>query len=136
MKKVKAFIERGNDGTYGVYVDLEDNSLNYGIHGDGTTAKEAIDDFEASYEEMKAFHKEEGKKFVEAEFIYHYDVASFLSYYKNIITLSGLEKLTGINQKQLNHYATGHRTPSIKTTKKIEEKLNQFGEELHQLSFV
>ncbi|GHT02204.1 hypothetical protein FACS189440_09740 [Bacteroidia bacterium] len=29
MNKVKAFIERGNDGTYGVYVDLEDNSFNY-----------------------------------------------------------------------------------------------------------
>jgi len=28
MNTVKAFIERGNDGTYGVYVDLEDNSFN------------------------------------------------------------------------------------------------------------
>lgn len=39
MKKVKAFIERGNDGTYGVYIDLLDKTLNYGIHGDGKTAK-------------------------------------------------------------------------------------------------
>ena len=38
--KVKAFIERGNDGSYGVYVDLEDNTLNYGIIGDGKTIKE------------------------------------------------------------------------------------------------
>ena len=30
MNKVKAFIEQGNDGTYGVYVDLEDNTLNCG----------------------------------------------------------------------------------------------------------
>ena len=35
VMKVKAFIERGNDGSYGVYVDLEDNTLNYGIIGDG-----------------------------------------------------------------------------------------------------
>ena len=45
MNKVKAFIERGNDGTYGVYVDLEDDSLNYGIHGEGDTVKEAVEDF-------------------------------------------------------------------------------------------
>jgi predicted RNase H-like HicB family nuclease len=68
MNKVKAFIERGNDGTYGVYVDLEDNTLNYGIHGVGNTVNEAIDDFNASYCEMKEVYKEEGMSFVEAEF--------------------------------------------------------------------
>ena len=45
MIKVKAFIERGNDGTYGVYVDLDDNRLNYGVIGDGNTVSEAIQDF-------------------------------------------------------------------------------------------
>ena len=35
MKKVKAFVERGHDGTFSVYVDLNSKSLNYGIHGVG-----------------------------------------------------------------------------------------------------
>ena len=53
MNKVKAFIERGTDGTYGVYVDLNDETLNYGIHGDGATKQEAIDSFMTAYEDMK-----------------------------------------------------------------------------------
>jgi len=40
MKKVKAFIERGSDGIYGIYVDLADKTLNYGIHGNGATVTE------------------------------------------------------------------------------------------------
>jgi len=59
--KIKAFIERGNDGSYGVYVDLEDNTLNYGIIGDGKTINEAIDDFNNSYKEMKELCISENK---------------------------------------------------------------------------
>lgn len=136
MKKVKAFIERGNDGTYGVYIDLDDNRLNYGIHGDGKTAKEAMDNFKASYAEMKQFYEEQSKDFVEAEFEYQYDVSSFLSYYGKILSLAGLERLTGINQGQLSHYVTGRRKPGKKTTEKIEKKLHEFGEELQQVSFM
>lgn len=136
MKKVKAFIERGNDGTYGVYVDLEDNTLNYGIHGDGKTVAEAIEDFKSSYDEMKSFYAEEGKKFVEAEFVFLYDVASFLGYYGKILSLAGLERLTGVNQGQLSHYVTGHRKPSKRTIEKIENKLHEFGKELNQIEFV
>jgi len=68
--KIKAFIERGNDGSYGVYVDLEDNTLNYGIVGDGKTINEAIDDFYNSYKEMKELYISEKKHFEEAEFEY------------------------------------------------------------------
>ncbi|MDR0836510.1 MAG: DNA-binding protein, partial [Tannerella sp.] len=78
MDKVKAFIERGNDGTYSVYVDLEDNTLNYGIHGDGNTVEEAMADFKACYREMKASFEKNNEYFVEAEFEFHYDMNSFL----------------------------------------------------------
>ena len=66
--KIKAFIERGNDVSYGVYVDLEDNTLNYGIIGDGKTIKEAIDDFYNLYKEMKELYINENEHFEEAEF--------------------------------------------------------------------
>jgi len=75
MNKVKAFIERGNDGTYGVYVDLDDYTLNYGIHGEGNTVNEAIEDFNIGYSEMKEIYGKEGMNFVEAEFEFHYDIA-------------------------------------------------------------
>lgn len=135
METVKAFIERGNDGTYGVYVDLENNTLNYGIHGDGATVKEAIEDFMTSYNEMKEFHVQRGKHFVEAKFKYVYDTASFLAYYSNILSLAGLQHITGINQGQLSHYVTGHRKPSLKTVQKIEKSLHAFANEISQVHF-
>lgn len=135
MKKVKAFIEKGNDGIYSVYVDL-DNTLNYGVHGTGNTPKEAIDDFVSAYDSMKEFYNEKGKEFIEAKFHYIYDVASFLSYYNRILSLAGLEKITGINQGQLSHYVTGKRKPSKITVEKIERNLHDFAKELNQIEFV
>ena len=73
MNKVKAFVEHSENNKFSVYVDLKDNTLNYGIFGEGNTAKEAIEDFFASYNEMKELHQEKGKYFVEAEFEIEYD---------------------------------------------------------------
>jgi len=133
MKKVKAFIEIGNDNTYSVYVDLDDNTLNYGIHGNGNTVREAVADFLSAYQAMKDFFAIKNEKFIETKFEFHYDVASFLSYYGNIITLAGLQRLTGINQGQLSHYVTRRKRPTPKTTQKIETALHKFGQELSQL---
>ena len=136
METVKAFIERGNDGAYSVYVDLEDNTLNYGIHGNGNTTKEAIDDFISAYEAMKEFYAQKGKMFVEAKFKYVYDTASFLAYYSNVLSLAGLQRITGVNQGQLSHYVTGRRKPSQKTVQKIEKSLHNFANEISQVHFV
>ena len=136
MNKVKAFIERGNDGTYGVYVDLEDNTLNYGIHGDGNTVNEAIEDFKASYLEMKEVYKDENMHFVEAEFEFHYDTASFLAFYTTFFSLAGLSRLTGIHKGQLSHYVTGVRNPSMQTIKKIDESVHNFAKSLSQVQFI
>ena len=136
MNKVKVFIERGNDGTYGVYVDLEDDSLNYGIHGDGDTVKEAVEDFMTGYLEMKQLYKEEEKHFIEAEFVFHYDTASFLNYYTNYFSLAGLSRLTGINQRQLSHYSNGTRNPSKQTIQKIDNAIYKFGNNLCKVQFI
>ena len=136
MEIVKVFIERGNDGTYSVYVDLENKTLNYGIHGNGKTAIEAIQDFVSAYESMKEFYNQKDKDFVEAKFSYVYDVASFLAYYGSILSLAGMERLTGVNQGQLSHYVTGRRKPSKTTIAKIEKKLHEFGNELNQVQFI
>ncbi|MDP3432887.1 MAG: helix-turn-helix transcriptional regulator [Bacteroidota bacterium] len=136
METVKAFIERGNDGTYSVYVDLENSTLNYGIHGVGNSAKEAVDDFILSYEEMKELYIQKGKEFAEAKFNYVYDTASFLAYYSKVLSLAGLQRITGVNQGQLSHYVTGHRKPSPKTVAKIEKSLHAFAKEISQVHFV
>ena len=131
--KVKAIIERGNDGSYGIYLD--DDNLNFGIIGEGNTVAEAKDDFLLCRDEMKEYYDEIGKEFPDLEFIYQYDTASFLEYYSKIISLAGLERLTGVNQGQLSHYLTGKLKPSAKTTQKIQRHLHAFGKELQHLEF-
>lgn len=135
MKKVRVFIERGKDGSYGAYMP-DDNNLSYGVIGDGNTAAEAIADFKSAYEDMKSFFKEEGKPFEEVEFEYSYDLPSFLVYYTDLISYKGLAKLTGISASQLSQYISGYRTPSVRTTKKIQNALHAFGSELSQLQLV
>lgn len=136
MKKVKAFIEKGNDGRYGVYVDLENNTLNYGIHGEGETVQEAVNDFKESYGEMKEYHNEIGKSFVEAEFEFAYDTASFLQYFGIYFSLAGLSRLTGIHQGQLSHYLNGSRKPGKKTIEKIDVSIRDFAKDLSRVQLV
>ncbi len=135
MRTVRVFIERGKDGTFGAYMP-DDNNLTYGIIGDGATAAAAIEDFKAVYEDMKAFFMEEGKPFEEVNFAFSYDLPSFLVYYADLISYKGLAKLTGVSAAQLSQYISGYRTPSPKTTQKIQTALHAFGQELSQLQLV
>jgi len=133
--KTTAIIERGNDGTYGIYLDK--NKLPFGITGEGKSCQEAIDDFYNSRDEMKAYYEEVGKKFPEKlEFEFKYDVASFLNHYSMYLSLAGLSRLTGINQGQLSHYVTGKRKPSKQTAQKIESSLKDFGNEIAGVNFI
>ena len=54
--------------------------------------------------------------------------------YEGIFTKSGLERLTGINQKQLWHYANGVSKPRPAQRRKIEDALHRLGSELVSLS--
>lgn len=135
MKTIRVFIEKGKDGTYGAYMP-DDNNLSWGINGDGASVNDAIADFKAEYENMKAFFKEEGKPFEEVDFAFSYDLPSFLVYYADLISYKGLAKLTGISAAQLSQYISGYRNPSPKTTEKIQNALHSFGKELCQLQLV
>lgn len=62
--------------------------------------------------------------------VYKWDVESLLDYYKGLFTKAALERLTGINQTQLGHYAAGRSKPRKLQVKKIENALHELGEEL------
>jgi predicted RNase H-like HicB family nuclease len=131
--KIKAFIERGNDGTYGIYMDAD--NLDYSINGSGNTVEDAKKDFLEAYEAMKNHYKKEGKDFTECKFSYEYDVASFLDYFSKVFSKPALESITGVNQKQFFHYSAG-KNPSKKTILKIQEGLHKLGKELSQVHFI
>ena len=134
MKKVNAIIERATDGTYSIYMD--DDSMDYLVTGTGNTVEEAMSVFKGGYEDMRRYYQEEGKEFKEVDFVFKYDMASFLSYYSKVLSLAGLSRLTGINQQQLSHYVTGRRRPSPKTVEKMQESIRRFGNDLSSVHFV
>ena len=134
MRKVKAIIERAGDGTYSVYMDADD--MSYLITGTGKNAEEAINSFKLNYDDMKRYYVEEDREVEEVELTYEYDMASFLSYYCKAFTLAGLSRITGVNQGQLSHYLTGHRTPSEKTKQKIQDSIQDFAKELSLVHFI
>lgn len=55
--------------------------------------------------------------------------------YKGIISMSGLSKITGINERQLSHYVQGVSKPRKAQEEKIIQGLKKLGEELTQLDF-
>ncbi len=110
--------------------------MSYLVTGTGKTVEEALKVFRDGYEDMKQYYAETGKSFEEVEFEYLYDAASFLQYYAKTISLAGLERITGVNQKQLGHYISGYRHPSPRTAKKIEDGVHRFSQELSSVRFV
>lgn len=134
MKTVKAIIERSADGHYSIFMD--DNSLPYLVTGTGETVAEARKTFMGGYEDMKRIFAEDGNEFPEVDFDFHYDVASFLQFFAYALTLAGLERITGVNQRQLSHYINGTSKPSKQTTEKIERGLHAFASEITAVRFI
>lgn len=64
------------------------------------------------------------------EIVYKFDVRSLLEYYRGIFSFASLQLITGINQKQLAHYASGISKPRHKQAKKIAEGLHSLATEL------
>ena len=133
MKTIEAIIERASDGTYSVYCKDEIFS------GAGPTIEEA----KADMARQMAFYKEtalaEGFRypdFLDGEFeiSYKVDMPSLMRYYvgAGILSLAGIEKMTGINQKQLWSYLNGTR-PRKAQTERIEKGFRALTRDLSTL---
>lgn len=133
MRTITVYIERGKDGTYGAYVPED---MPYGIIGEGNSVLESIEDFKGGYEDMKEHYHLTNKEFEEFDFVFKYDIPSFIAYYCDRLSLAGISRITGVNQGQLSHYLTGRRRPSEKTAKKIQDALHAFGKEISEVNFV
>ncbi|MBQ1674160.1 MAG: type II toxin-antitoxin system HicB family antitoxin [Bacteroidales bacterium] len=130
---ITALIERGEDGKYSIFIENKD--FPYGIIGTGATVQTAMEDFEEGLQEMKEYVESTGSSFPEISISFKYDIPSFLQEYAYAFSLAGLERITGVNQKQLGHYISGYRKPSPRTAKKIESKIHAFARELTAVRF-
>lgn len=126
MKTIRIIIERNQDGYWG-YAETEK-----GITGGGDTVQECKEDVLNSIETMKMFDANNRPSFLKGKYqlVFKFDTESFLAYYKGIFSNAALERITGINQKQLHHYASGLKKPRPTQKKKIESALHKLGSEL------
>jgi len=70
----------------------------------------------------------------EYDLVYKLSVEALINYYSGIFTKAALSRITGINERQLWHYAAGLRKPRPQQIKRIEEGLHKLGQELVSLS--
>lgn len=126
MKKkvIKVMIERNEDGFFWAYATNVE-----GLTGGGESVELCKEDLLNGVETLREINQFSWKN-DEFELVYHYDTVSFFNYYKGIFTNAALERITGINAKQLQHYASGLRTPRPAQLKKLEDGLHRLGNEL------
>lgn len=131
-----------------IIVILEKSENNYSAYIpdlDGCVATgDSLDETKQRIVEAVEFHldgmKEEGLEIPESfqndyHFSYKIDIESLFDWFSGVLTKSGVSKLTGMNPSLLSQYASGIKKPSSKQTKKIEQAIHSFGEELVNIQF-
>lgn len=63
------------------------------------------------------------------ELVFKQDVHALLNTYKGVISHSALSKVSGINKKQLGHYAQGKKIPRSPQREKIIKGFHKLGQE-------
>ncbi len=126
-KRITIIIERSDD-SFSAWADKIP-----GIYGHGDTVEEAKASALTGLELYKKHNAAKNIPVVlknDFKVVYKFDTESFLNYYRKIFTNAALERLTGINQKQLQHYASGLKKPRRAQIKKISDAIHNLGKEL------
>lgn len=131
MGKINVTIEKGAD-LFGAWADNIP-----GIYGEGETVKETKESILSAI----ALYKEYNDKIPselegDVEIEWHFDVQSFLQYFSGIFTKAALERITGVNQKLLGHYASGLKKPRKTQVEKIETALQGFLDDMKMIHLV
>lgn len=133
MTTIEAIIERAKDGTFDIFCRDEIFS------GAGKSIEEAKKDLIRQMEFYKETALKEGFKYPaflddQYEIIYRIDAPSLIQYYvgAGVFSLSGLERVTGISQKQLWSYLNGTR-PRRRQAERIEAGFRALSRDLSAL---
>lgn len=133
--KTTALIEKGKDGTFGIFTP----EIKSTIIGEGNTVAEAKADFLNSANELLNYHKETGsqvpEELINIEFEFKYDIASLFNYY-SFINVSQFAKAAGINPSLMRQYKTGHQYISENQVMKIEIALHKIAREFAEIKLV
>jgi predicted RNase H-like HicB family nuclease len=103
------------------------------------TTGDSMDEIEQNINEIVPFHlegmRDSGEQTPEEfegeyEFVYNFSVEALLNHYSGIFTKAALSRITGINERQLWHYAAGLRKTRKNQAERITNGLHKLGREL------
>ncbi len=135
MKKIKAIIERGNDGLYSIYLPEI-----FGIYGAGETETEAKEALFDAIDSAKEYVQETGiwGDYIvfksDFEFDFRYDLSGFFKTY-NFFDVSALAGKIGLNASLLRRYKSGISKAETKQKEKIEQGIHKLADELSAVRF-
>ena len=127
MEKIIMIIEKSKD-FFDAYSDNCD-----GIYAAGDSVQAVKEDAMRAIEGIKRnLPEDRWPKQIKGEFEieWKFDVPSFLEYYGNYLSLAGLQRMTGINQKQLSNYLHHRAVPRKKQADRIINGLHSFAREI------
>ena len=127
MKKIIIVIERSAD-LFDAYSDNCD-----GIYGAGDTLEACKADIETSIRQIKEkLPIEQWPEELKGEYELEYklDTQSFLEYFSQYLSLAGMERITGVNQKQLSNYLNRRAKPRKQQVERISKGLRRFASEI------
>lgn len=104
-----------------------------GIYAAGDSIQAVKEDAMRAIEGIKRnLPEERWPKQIKGEFEieWKFDVPSFLEYYGDYLSLAGLQRMTGINQKQLSNYLHHRAVPRQKQADRIINGLHSFAREI------
>ena len=129
MKELTVIIEQ-TENNYAAYIEGIDGIVTTGRSVDEIKSNmiEAIDLYIDTCKDMGLEIPEELQG--DYNLTFKMDTKCVLAFYYGIFTKAGLSRLTGINQKQLWHYASGTSNHRPAQKVKIENALHRLGEEL------
>jgi len=127
MEKVSVTVEM-TENNYSAYLEK--------LPGCVSTGK-TFEELKNNIAEAVAFHiegmQEDGEVIpfgLDYELVYKFDTESLLKHYAGIFTNVSFEKMTGINQRQMQRYYSGASRPRPMQLRRIHQGLHRLGKEL------
>lgn len=146
LSKLKMNKKEVNMKTVEVIVEHAGNNLSAYIEGAPViTVGNDVKEIEKNMKEAVELYLESCKEMniapvevLQGEFTLKFkiDAATFINYYSSIFTKAALSRITGINERQLWHYAAGVHKPRKQQLEKIQKGINALTEELSAINLL
>ena len=131
MKNLQVIVEYAGDNLSAYINDLPIVAVGKDLNDIKRDINNAILVYKESCAELGVETSDLVKDDYELSFVI--DATTFINYYSNIFTKAALSRITGINERQLWHYAAGLHKPRKRQLERIQRGVQSLTEELNSI---